>query len=181
MALRGRSGAIGSMASRNRREPLAGGREELLVDSVACVIHDSSRCLDHVAKPARTTAVEERVWRPVLGRHTGNSDTCGKLARLPPVEVFRGRHTTLHQVRRVPEAGDDARMVVIDQPAQRRRVHVIVVVVADRLDVDARQILEVDAGGTMSPGPTHDSGLTRFDQTGSVSTFRLSNCSSTVA
>ena len=55
----------------------------------------------------------------------------------------------------VAEAGDDLRTVALPETLQRRLIEMVIVIVADQNEVDARQIVKCDAGGgdTLRPEP----------------------------
>ena len=66
--------------------------------------------------------------------------------RGPPQSRATGSSPAAAQDRVVAEAGDDQRPVALPEAAQRRQVHMVVMIVADEDEVDPRQVLEADAG-----------------------------------
>ena len=66
-------------------------------------------------------------------------------ATRPPQSRATARAPAAAQDRVVAEAGDDQRPVALPEAAQRRQVHMVVMIVADEDEVDPRQILEAHA------------------------------------
>src|SRR5680860_1357660 len=58
--------------------------------------------------------------------------------------------------------------MAVEQPANARQIHVIIVVVADQYGVDARQLVERQAGGPhpLRPGPLHRAGAPGKERVG---------------
>ena len=99
----------------------------------------------------------------------------------PPQSRVDGLDPLAGEDRVVAEAGDDQRPVPLPEPLQGRQVHMVVMIVADDDEMDARQILEADAGRAHPRRPTKEKGEARSDQIGSVRMLRPSIWTSTVA
>ncbi len=117
------------------------------------------------AAPEHRVAVEEAAIGMVPGGNGRDRDARSDLRGLPPVEIVASSDALALEKDAAPHSDEDGRLIVLPQSAQRRDVHVVVVIVRDNDGVDPRQILEADPGGT---APLHAHGRHRARGPGRV-------------
>jgi hypothetical protein len=123
----------------------------------------------HEGAPQRHVAVVQAPLGPVQGRREGHRDAIAERHPVAPVALGDvQRPARAGENGPVAKRGQDARAVAVEQPAQARQVHVVVVVVAHQHRIDARQFVERQAGRAhpLRPGPLHRAGAPGEERVG---------------
>ena len=85
----------------------------------------------------------------MLGRHIGYS-CARKLGALPPVKFDRRSDARLSKMARIAKTGHGARRPACSHLAQRRQIHVVVMVVRHQKQVHAGQRIQTLSGSPRS-------------------------------
>ena len=149
------------------------------VAGIACEIDHDPSDLDDEPAPKTVVPIVEPARREMLGRHVGYP--CAReFGALPPIEFDRRPDARLCKMTRVAKSGRRTRRPACSHLAQRRQIHVVVMVVGDQEQINAGQRIQALSGPPTRRGPAKSTGLQRSDQIGSVSTQTPPICNKNV-
>ena len=148
-------GADGEQGEVGRAEPLPDLRPVAAGAGIAGEEQAAPGDFQHEARPEAVVAIPQRARREVPGGRGDDADVLGEVRALPPVEFPHALETSLGQMNGVAERRHHLRVIPPADRAEARQIHVVVVVVGDEQQVDARQLREGPAGwaGAFRTGP----------------------------
>src|SRR5262249_9155357 len=112
------------------------------VTCIASEIYPACGRLDHVASPKHSAATEESPARPVLRGNIVDAYSRLWVPRFPPVKLNALAKSFSSQIPTVSQSSHEGRIPPVAKPPQTWQIHVIVMVVAQENQIDARQALQ---------------------------------------
>src|SRR5207237_6670542 len=116
------------------------------VPRVAGKVDRFGRAVQNETAPQRAVAIERRPSGEMLRRHAADATSSSKIRFLPPIELDDVLQRQRAQAGAKTEHGHTLRVRAVRAPAERRRLQVIVMIVADQNDVGQREIVERNGG-----------------------------------
>ena len=113
--------------------------------SIAGEIDGAVRGIYDVAAPERFVAIEETAAGEVHGRHAVNGGLIKGLG-IAPIEFVRRLNVFGAKQTSYALGGDEDGVPTAREAAERRKVQVIIVIVADENDGDGRKVVDSNAG-----------------------------------
>src|SRR5580658_7226533 len=107
---------------------------------------------DDVTAPEGFIAVEKSAAREMHGRNAVNR-RCANISRNTPFEFIYGFNLFGAQQAGYACGDDECGAAVLREPSKSWKIQMIVMIVAEKHDVNAREIFPVDSGISFSPRP----------------------------